>query len=78
MVKYLPEEQKKFFSLISVVYRINIHRHTPQIPCIHCKNNVRRGFYRERLYRGACSRNCGLYHRNKSYGAADGEAIRDQ
>lgn len=44
LAKYLPEEQKKFFSKISVVYRINIHRHTTKTPRIHCKNNVRRGF----------------------------------
>lgn len=62
----------------SVIYIINTQRHTHKTPRIHCKNNVRRGFYREGLYRGACSRNRGLYHRNESNRAADGEEIRDQ
>lgn len=66
------------FSKTNVYYIEAFRRHTTKIPRIHCKNNVRRGFYREGLYRGACSRNRRLYHRNKSNGTADSKEIRDQ
>ena len=42
--------KKKKRRLYYIYYIEVFRRHTTPIPCIHCKNNVRRGFYREGLY----------------------------
>ena len=43
-------KKEKAVTVLYIYYIEVFRRHTTPIPRIHCKNNVRRGFYRERLY----------------------------